>query len=542
MGFLKELINSKIIRKRLIIIIVLLIFIPLILNMIFLYHQNVELLKEERVRALEQTLYKSSQTISYEFISLQETIREIANNNSSNASLYRYNSLEDKYKVRLDDYLHNILVEAKKKNKYIESLFFLSNSGELFSSEDEEIEITKLLDKDILESFSQNKNQQKWIYNKNNDLTVINKLSYVLPEAIIEKNGLQGRDRVTQTGLLLGVIKTDDIRSLYNDIPMMDLKDIVIYDNNDKIVYNRKVNYKFTKEIDSTISSSSNIETKEFHYDNEKLLLGTSKIEGTNELYLSIIQSLDPISKKSRVFLIDNFILLIFVGLLLALWIISELLFFSKLISDKEITSYKLNIAEDTNTKLRMYKHDFFNQLQIIQGLVEMKENNKAKQYIKDIVKEGTLITKEYKVGIPEIEAVIYSAVNKAKKNNIDVDLDLEKLPHDINIDIYDLSKILTNLLKNSIEALKNTDETYKLLKIEIKEQLGNYIFSVYNNKPLIKESIKDRIFEKNYSTNTKKGRGLGLYIVKKLIEKNNGNIELIIKDGNYFIVKFPVE
>nr|WP_286673041.1 Spo0B domain-containing protein [Anaeromonas frigoriresistens] len=195
---------------------------------------------------------------------------------------------------------------------------------------------------------------------------------------------------------------------------------------------------------------------------------------------------------------------------------------------------------EDMNSKLRMYKHDFFNHLQIIQGLLELKQPERAKKYLTDVVKEGRTITSRYEIGIPEIEATIYSAINKAKNSGIDVEINSTELSEEIGVNLYDLSKILTNLLKNAIQALETSEEDHKLLKINIYEDLGEYVFSIYNNTPIISEEIRENIFNKGFSTKGKKDRGLGLYIVKKLIEKNGGNIELDIDEGNYFIVRFP--
>jgi hypothetical protein len=77
--------------------------------------------------------------------------------------------------------------------------------------------------------------------------------------------------------------------------------------------------------------------------------------------------------------------------------------------------------------------------------------------------------------------------------------------------DVHLIKRILTNLVKNALEASFNSD-TITLTAIEEGE---NIEFSVHN-PGIIPEAVKQQIFQRSFST---KGvdRGIGLYSIKLL-------------------------
>lgn len=551
-NYLLGVMKDKKIRMRFLVLIILLIYIPIFLNIFIIYKSTISTIKKERVEALDQVLYKATQSIDYNLNSIEKVVVEIANDNPSNASLYSYKESEEKFQKRMDEFLKERLTQSKNKNHLIDQLTYVSYTGDFFSSEEKyQFNENKFIDSKIYKEFLKSDEELLWDYNNgkrdfiegdNEVIIILHKLSYEIPNIIMKRKNILEKDRIAQVGVLVTILDVNTINSLYKDIPINDIQDISIYNNEGKVLFKDKENSNLSNEVKNMIDDDRDIDTKEIYYNNEDFLLSVSKIKTIDGWYLSTIQSLDTVIGETKSSLLSSFLILGVVGLVIALWIILELLFFSKLITEKEMSSYRLEIMEDMNGKLRMYKHDFFNHLQIIQGLLEMGQSDRAKKYLTDVVKEGRTITSRYEIGIPEIEATIYSAINRAKKSGIDVEVSSIELSEDICINLYDLSKILSNLLKNAIQALEKVKDDHKLLKIDIYESLGEYVFSIYNNTPIISEDIRDDIFIKGYSTNGSKDRGLGLHIVQKLIEKNGGNIELIIDDGNYFIVRFPVK
>ena len=104
-----------------------------------------------------------------------------------------------------------------------------------------------------------------------------------------------------------------------------------------------------------------------------------------------------------------------------------------------------------------------------------------------------------------------------------------------------DLLQLLINLLDNAIYWLEEKDN--KIVIITLDGNNCKLIFS--DNGPGIRDEDKPYIFDAFYSGKGQEGRGLGLYISRKLMERNDSSIEWAdttedeILTGANFIVNF---
>ncbi len=103
---------------------------------------------------------------------------------------------------------------------------------------------------------------------------------------------------------------------------------------------------------------------------------------------------------------------------------------------------------------------------------------------------------------------------------NINIDKDIEILGRE-----GQLIQIFTNLIKNSIDAVKNNDE--KWIKITSVIQKNNIIISFLDSGLGIPKHSQDNLFTPFYTTKeVGEGTGLGLYISKNLSEAMQGSLE----------------
>lgn len=137
------------------------------------------------------------------------------------------------------------------------------------------------------------------------------------------------------------------------------------------------------------------------------------------------------------------------------------------------------------------------------------------------------------------IETVLTLYHNQLKQG-IDIVRDYDKLPL---VQCYqdEISQVWTNLLQNAIQAMHLEGK----LTISAKQE-GNFArISFKDTGPGIEPDILDRIFDPFFTTKKQgEGSGLGLDIVKKIVEKHNGIIEVDSKmgEGADFIIKLPME
>lgn len=134
------------------------------------------------------------------------------------------------------------------------------------------------------------------------------------------------------------------------------------------------------------------------------------------------------------------------------------------------------------------------------------------------------------------IEHVVRRFMPSLELKKISLDI---KSPESLNVhvDIEAFTKVMSNLLWN---ALKHAN---KNIAIEIKESYGYVSISVSNDGEIIPENKLSDIFKPFVKVDeNSEGSGIGLALVKKLVEAHKGNISVDQKNGIVnFLVSLPL-
>ncbi len=151
---------------------------------------------------------------------------------------------------------------------------------------------------------------------------------------------------------------------------------------------------------------------------------------------------------------------------------------------------------------------------------LKVKDNSDLKPILLDEIIENTLeLSKVYTEG----KNISFEIENTP---NINVMADSEKL-----------TAVLINLVKNAVEAfntteiVKNYPENGKYIKIKAEKEDDFAVIMVSNNAPGIQEP--EKIFNEGFTTKST-GSGLGLWICKKFIEEQLGQLELSRSSEDY--------
>ena len=217
-------------------------------------------------------------------------------------------------------------------------------------------------------------------------------------------------------------------------------------------------------------------------------------------------------------------------------------------IKNLELQQEKLLLKlEKSNDELQEYahivSHDLKSPLRSIYALVSwLKEDNKGKldetslQNFAHI--ESTLEKMEQLIS----DILLYSSVGSAEseKQKVDLNIVIEELEQILfipsHIKIYVKSKLpivfgerakLQQLFQNLISnAIKFNDKEKGIIEINISEKKSFYQFSIKDNGVGIEKKYHDKIFKIFHSLNhNKESTGIGLSIVKKIIDLYNGEI-----------------
>lgn len=128
---------------------------------------------------------------------------------------------------------------------------------------------------------------------------------------------------------------------------------------------------------------------------------------------------------------------------------------------------------------------------------------------------------------------------------NISIDIsNLQEFSCEIFMKQIDLESIIVNMLTNSFEALKGTGGK-RVIKISTIDFGEEYQIVFEDSGPGVPDNLKEWIFIPLNTTKEEDGVGLGLTIVKDIVESYNGKIEVGKSNaigGAQFTVIFPVD
>jgi two-component system, NtrC family, nitrogen regulation sensor histidine kinase NtrY len=100
----------------------------------------------------------------------------------------------------------------------------------------------------------------------------------------------------------------------------------------------------------------------------------------------------------------------------------------------------------------------------------------------------------------------------------------------EISADKKQISQVLINLIKNSLEALKNNESGLIQLKGDINKN-GRAQVSVTDNGPGIPEDLMDKIFVPFFTTK-ESGSGIGLSLSRQIMLLHGGSLKVVSKPG----------
>lgn len=201
-------------------------------------------------------------------------------------------------------------------------------------------------------------------------------------------------------------------------------------------------------------------------------------------------------------------------------------------------TSY--HSLEKLNMELRTQRHDYLNHLQVVYGLLELKEYEELYSYLSPVYKNIQKTGKALKTSKPAINALLKAKMDEAESKNIDFYIEVKTDLKNLQVEDWELCKVISNLIDNAITALEEKEKD-KRIWIDMTENKEYYLFAVSNNGPVILEDMQEEIFKSGVTTKKEEGHGMGLHIVQSVIREHKGKIFLVsTEEETRFSFCFP--
>lgn len=285
------------------------------------------------------------------------------------------------------------------------------------------------------------------------------------------------------------------------------------------------------------------------------------------------IAKLQVLNKKKKILLIVNTmfaILLIALQVYMITFYVSYLPFFITILNMISLTAYfcislytifTVSKLETTSTDLeeaklynktleilqdntRAFRHDFSNIIQGMMGYIDKNDMEGLRKYysqlVEDIQSTNNLTTLSPKVvNNPAIYNVLANKYHKADNLGIKIHLEAFLDMNELQMKIYEFTRILGILMDNAIEAATECEN--KIINVSFRyDSRKNMQLLIVENTYKNKDINTDLIFEKGYST--KAGNtGLGLWEIRQILKKNDNLNLFTTKNNEFFIQQFEI-
>lgn len=196
-----------------------------------------------------------------------------------------------------------------------------------------------------------------------------------------------------------------------------------------------------------------------------------------------------------------------------------------------EFYQKQFDLMKASEQSVRLTKHDLNNHLGTVRRLAGQTEHNEVISYIDQLLANTTENQEYVDTGNIVLNSLLNFKISEAIQKNINVETKI-KIPNVMDIEIYDLTIILGNLLDNAFEAVSSLPIREREINLKMEYDRGRLFIEIKNrflgklkygeNKHTLKTTKKDV-----------KNHGNGLINIKKSVQHYYGTFDIEIEEEN---------
>jgi signal transduction histidine kinase len=254
----------------------------------------------------------------------------------------------------------------------------------------------------------------------------------------------------------------------------------------------------------------------------------------------------------------------------LAFILLAGILLFGLVLTNRTI-AHELELSKMKSNFVSTISHEFKSPLSSIRQLAEMLQSgrvpseNRRQEYYDVMVEQSERLTllidnildfakieegrKKFDFQMidigPLLQDIVSVVQDQVRHKDFVIQLEIEKPLPVINADKESITQVITNLIDN---AIKYSGESRKII-ISASEENKYLVIKVKDFGIGIRKEEINKVFERFYRggdelTRTVKGSGLGLTLVKQIVEAHHGKVyvESELGKGSMFTVRIPLD
>lgn len=201
-------------------------------------------------------------------------------------------------------------------------------------------------------------------------------------------------------------------------------------------------------------------------------------------------------------------------------------------VEEETETPYLRNI-NDLLTAIRSIKHDAVNHYTAISGFLKKGMYDLGGEYVEQLLREAVAIERVVETsgqvveGIksPAVSALLHSKMAVCLADRISFSITITTDAQFTFIKTNDLIKLLGNLLDNAIRAALQEAEEDRYICLEWSQNEKEQYLFIENSGPTIPQEKLDEIYNLSFTTKQNGEGGVGLAVVKSVIDRYGGKI-----------------
>ncbi len=172
--------------------------------------------------------------------------------------------------------------------------------------------------------------------------------------------------------------------------------------------------------------------------------------------------------------------------------------------------------------EFRKLKHDYANIITTAKGFIEIGKPEKSAEILSKASYDISGISQYSPCSNDTINTVLYLKRKQAQNSGVSLDIDVDE-SFALQVDDYDLCRLLGNIIDNSISAAAETSGKKSRIKIEIDKEH----FAI-----ITENEIPDEEYGKKRRKSKEHGNGVG--IINEIAKKYNGTYDATADNGIY--------
>lgn len=205
-----------------------------------------------------------------------------------------------------------------------------------------------------------------------------------------------------------------------------------------------------------------------------------------------------------------------------------------RVIRDEDLKHQKFynESLRSTLFELRRFKHDWINNLTVIDSMLKMNKIAELKQYVSELIGHcwSHTNTQIYSIKNAALFGILSSKVNLAHEKGISVNMSVAGEMENISgIKISDFCEIIGIFMDNAIEEASVSDS---VINIDMRE--GDNFIEISISNTCTTTPDMQKLTVDGYSTKGE-GRGMGLAIAEKIISRYRNILHITTYENNMF-------